>query len=353
MYTVYGNTTAVKTQIVKMSILNYFSSDLPNSSGSLSTCIPSSAIAAANREVRQVIDKNNSKRHRRGTYNKYSPKERAEIGKYSAEHGLLAAKRKFSSKLGINISKNTIQGFRVAYLQEISRKRKADEDVLELFPKKRGRPLMLGEKLDRMVQNYILKTREKGGTITTAIVIAGAKGIVKSIDRSLLAEFGGPATLNVSWAKSLLTRMNFTKRRGTTTFKMSVDEFRRIKYDFLKEVIEVVKMEEIPPQLIFNWDQTGLNLIPTSSWTMERKGSKRIEIKGLHDKRQITAVFCGTLVGEFLPMQLIYGGKTNQCHPPYSFPIDWHITHTPNHWSNEDTMLDYINNIIVPYVKGI
>ena len=51
-------------------------------------------------------------------------------------------------------------------------------------------------------------------------------------------------------------------------------------------------MEEIPLELIFNWDQTGLHLVPTSNWTMAKKGSKRVEMKGLEDKRQITAVFC-------------------------------------------------------------
>ena len=61
--------------------------------------------------------------------------------------------------------------------------------------------------------------------------------------------------------------------------------------------------------MIFNWDQTGLNLVPVSSWTMASKGSKRVEIQGLTDKQQITGVFCGTLLGEFLPLQLIYAGK--------------------------------------------
>ena len=32
-----------------------------------------------------------------------------------------------------------------------------------------------------------------------------------------------------------------------------------------------------------------------------QKGKKRIEINGLRDKRQITAVMCGSLVGEVLP----------------------------------------------------
>ena len=39
---------------------------------------------------------------------------------------------------------------------------------------------------------------------------------------------------------------------------------------------------------------------------METRGAKRDEIAGLNDKRQITAVFCGTLTGTFLPVQLVY-----------------------------------------------
>ena len=117
-------------------------------------------------------------------------------------------------------------------------------------------------------------------------------------------EFGGPATLTTAWAKSLLKRMNFTKRRGTTKAKLSVDEFNCTKALFLQEIIDIIKMEEIPIEMIFNWDQTGLNLVPVSSWTMASKGSKRVEIQGLTDKRQITGVFCGTLLGEFLPANL-------------------------------------------------
>ena len=35
---------------------------------------------------------------------------------------------------------------------------------------------------------------------------------------------------------------------------------------------------------------------------------------------------------------------------PYKFPVDWHITNSPNNWSNEDTMIDYI---ILPYVEDV
>ena len=50
-------------------------------------------------------------------------------------------------------------------------------------------------------------------------------------------------------------------------------------------------------------------------------------------------------------MQLIYQGKTSRCHPNYTFPEGFNITHTENHWSNEAKCLEMIDKIILPYVK--
>ena len=49
-------------------------------------------------------------------------------------------------------------------------------------------------------------------------------------------------------------------------------------------------MMEIPGSSVINWDQTGIQYVPVSQWTMEREGMKWIEITGNQDKRQITAV---------------------------------------------------------------
>ena len=86
---------------------------------------------------------------------------------------------------------------------------------------------------------------------------------------------------------------------------------------------------------------------------MARQGAKRVELVGVRDKRQITAVFCGSLLGEFLPVQVIYKGKTSRYHPRFSSLLDWHITHSLNHWSTEETTLQYIDHIIVLYVKKV
>lgn len=97
---------------------------------------------------------------------------------------------------------------------------------------------------------------------------------------------------------------------------------------------------------------TGIKQALIWSQGYGQKGKKCIEINGLWDKRQITAVICGSLMGEVLPPQ-IYGGKTaTRCHPNFSFPSYWAISHSPNHWSSKETMLKYIKEAIVSFVDS-
>ena len=126
--------------------------------------------------------------------------------------------------------------------------------------------------------------------------------------------------------------------------------FESVKVNILNDVFAVVKMEAIPDELILNWDHILINIVPGSSWTMAQKGPKRIEMIVLQDKRQIMAVLCGTLSGEFLPLQLIYTGKTAACLPKVQFPDDWLLSYTHNHWSNEEKTKDYLQAIIIPYI---
>ena len=85
-------------------------------------------------------------------------------------------------------------------------------------------------------------------------------------------------------------------------------------------------MNEIPDpgELVFNWDQTPLQFVPTGQWTMHKAGDKIIPIANSDDKRQVTGVFAATIKGEFLPPQVIYQGKTERCHQ-VAFSIGWDV----------------------------
>lgn len=83
---------------------------------------------------------------------------------------------------------------------------------------------------------------------------------------------------------------------------------------------------------------------------MAKTGDKSVPFKGVSDKRNITLTFIITLSGEFLPMQIIYGGKTNASHPRgFDFPNGFCIPHNPRHWSET---LKLIDAVLAPYTVG-
>ena len=160
--------------------------------------------------------------------------------------------------------------------------------------------------------------------------------------------------LNRHWAYALLKQITFFQRKATTAkSKLASMDFAQLKKSFRADVVATATMEEIPAKFILNWDQTGIKIVPSSTWTMERKGANRVEMVVVNDKRQITAIFCGALTGDFLPVLLVYKGKAPHCHPHFGFPSGWHITHSPQHWTTEQAMLQYIDHIILPCVKQV
>ena len=78
--------------------------------------------------------------------------------------------------------------------------------------------------------------------------------------------------------------MNFTKRRATIKCNLPSEDLVEVKWSFLTEIFETVSLVYIPGDLI-SINQTGINLVPTALWIMDKKGNKRIPIQGHQDKR--------------------------------------------------------------------
>ena len=112
-----------------------------------------------------------------------------------------------------------------------------------------------------------------------------------------------------------------------------------------------VKLNSIPPELVLNADQTPSSYVSVGRQKMAAHGSKSVPIAGLSDQRNITLTFVVTLAGDFLPMQIIYAGKTKQSQPcGFVFPKGFSISQNPQHWSNERETLKLIDEVFNPYV---
>ena len=83
---------------------------------------------------------------------------------------------------------------------------------------------------------------------------------------------------------------------------------------------------------------------------MAPKGTKKVSIAGSEDKRSITAKFTVSLAGDFLGMQLIYGGKTKRSLPPVKFPENFSLSANQKAYSNEEESIKVINEVVIPYL---
>ena len=85
--------------------------------------------------------------------------------------------------------------------------------------------------------------------------------------------------------------------------------------------------------------------------TVTKKGYTSLPIRGLSDKKSITVTFPIPLNGIFLPIQLIYGGKTVQSLPKFKIPKSFSFSANLKHCSGTAESIKIIKEIIVPQMN--
>ena len=160
---------------------------------------------------------------RRGIYQKYSG---ARIGNYAVTHGSTAALNHFIAEFP-GLKYTTICEWRKAII-DMSGKDPEHKPITELPDQKRGRPSTLPDEILSILKKYIYAVRDAGGIINASIVIAAGLGIV-SQSRNIGVQWR-VCCFKKSWAKYLLTKMNFVKCKATTKKpKFSVSNFEELK----------------------------------------------------------------------------------------------------------------------------
>ncbi|CAI9728965.1 Hypothetical predicted protein [Octopus vulgaris] len=154
---------------------------------------PSQVCEAANKEIQKILDEETTtvlrgEKHKRGEYTKFTTTELADLVRYPIQHGNMEASRHFAKIYGCSVSESTIHG-NVKKLKNELKSTKNIDDVFELPPAKRGRPLLQGEDLDNHMIHHIMSLRDSGSIVSKPIVMASALGIVKTQDHTQLKEY--------------------------------------------------------------------------------------------------------------------------------------------------------------------
>ena len=219
------------------------------------------------------------------------------IGKYTLIHGNSRATRKYS------IGESTVRLHQKKYEQDLTSSTKV----------KRRRPLQLGSEINEKIMKYLHTIRKKGGVVNTVVAIAIAHALIaKSEDKNVKVL----DLEKTSWTKSVFHQMRFVKRSATNGKPVIPDGAKKeagLLYHHQKyhhQIIMFVEEHDIPSSLVMNFDQTPLKYAPVSSQTLAKQGSKYVSISGATYRTSLTATFGISLHNKFLPIQLIYGGKT-------------------------------------------
>ena len=154
------------------------------------------------------------------------------------------------------------------------------------------------------------------------------------------------------WRRSSLQRLGFRKRVATTG-KVEVPEGARketgLQHHF--RVVNIIEKHNIPKSLVLNSDQAPSKYVTVGRTTMAPKNSTRVGLAASTDKRSITLTLAVTLDGKILPLQIIYGGKTEQSLPKITFPAKFSTSVNEKHYSNTKEVFKYLLEIVILYVN--
>ena len=115
---------------------------------------------------------------KRESYVKYTPEDRYKIGKYGSENGPAAAVRKFKSRFP-KLNESTVRSLRQKYQYELTRSKQKDTILEPRIPREPTKgPLLLGNKIDAMVQKYIIASGNCGNVISRLIATSTAKALI-------------------------------------------------------------------------------------------------------------------------------------------------------------------------------
>ena len=155
-----------------MALFKYFSRDT-------SITKPSSLLTPKEKEVVDNFIKEAEMQWRSAGYNEYAAEERAAISKYPAENRPTLACQHFSKTLERKILERTARKLKKEYLAKLKEEicdGSSSGDPIKVLPTKRWEgPLLLGQKLDEIVEEVVRDTRRSGGVINTTIVVATTK----------------------------------------------------------------------------------------------------------------------------------------------------------------------------------
>jgi len=156
--------------------------------------------------------------------------------------------------------------------------------------------------------------------------------------------------IDKSWLYRFTQKAHLSYRKITHTSPKSQKEAEESVLDFLQEVREIRAKEDIPPELILNFDEMGVFYDMIPSYTYDLLGTKHPGIKTSKlQKKRITVGLTITAAGDKLSPILIFQGKGKRINKLINTK-NYVVKKNCSAWMTLDLYQKYLTDIIKPYV---
>lgn len=170
---------------------------------------------------------------------------------------------------------------------------------------KNVKQLLLLQKVDKMMQNYLSATRQRRRLVS----FVSAKALIKQNSQFNLDHI----VIGDSSVKSLFFRTSYV-RRIKTTWKRQIPKALQKEPDriFQTKIPRILDINNISSSMALNLNQAPSEFASSAKTTLAPQGEGSIHNTGSSNKRVIMATFTISHESDFLPLQLIYQGTTVQ-----------------------------------------
>ncbi|CAM6090114.1 unnamed protein product [Calypogeia fissa] len=173
----------------------------------------------------------------------------------------------------------------------------------------------------------------------------------------VLSEFGGKHKIGRPYVRHFVrTKMGWHFHCTTTDASKLIANWQAQGDAMTHRIAYLVHAYRIPECLVVNGDQTRMRVMPVGAErTYTLQGAQDVKEAGKNDKRQVTLLLACLVEGDLLPVQMIFKGKKPVVLPRGQASkqlrvVGWHLTMTYNHWSQLESMQEWIELLYLPYI---
>jgi hypothetical protein len=202
-----------------------------------------------------------------------------------------------------------------------------------------GRKPVLNRDMEIKLLDWFLSVRSEGIPITNDLIICRAKFLREEMNPSIKCEF------SKGWVEKFKNRYNIIRRKGGSKIVRKSDcEITKI-IDFVELVNKEIDSGQYSS--IINIDETGLYYEPMINFTLDTKGTKRVEIKTTgREKQRVTIVLGVYLLNQVkIKPVIIFKGETIKCLENRPTNDSYDLSFQENSWYSDDQFIKFLSHL--------